>query len=297
MQTAKRSIFILFAILLLCAAGCAAPEQAPVDDAPQSAADPNGKTVGGPITAKELDALREANETFAVYFIGRKSSEMETQLQGNLSVLVTEYAPLLQCGFYTIPIDDYKGAKDILGGNLFGVALFRGQEATLLSGDSRNDVSVVFNRFFENGLVAPNDHGLTIVTYDKVEEMIENGETFLLLIGRDTCPQCKLFSPNLETVLGEDALQIPQYYFYTQDYETAINNREEGAQEKWDGVKASLGIRGTPSLLLFQDGKTSSFESFNTLFPDTAKSPEEFAASNQTCVEALRAWLVEHDVT
>ncbi len=294
MQTAKRSIFILLAILLLCAAGCAAP--APKNDAQQGVEDANGKTVGGSITAKELDALREANETFAVYFIGRKSSEMETKLQGNLSVLVTEYAPLLQCGFYTMPIDDYKDAKDILGGNLFGVALFRGQEATLLSGDSRNDVSVVFNRFFENGLVAPNDHGLTIVTYDKVEEMIENDETFLLYIGRDTCPQCKLFSPNLETALGEAALQIPQYYFYTQSYETAINNREEGAQETWDGVKAALGIRGTPSLLLFKDGKTSSFESFNTLFPDTAKSPEEFAASNQKCVEALRAWLADHDV-
>ncbi|MDD4075451.1 MAG: thioredoxin family protein [Eubacteriales bacterium] len=291
MQTAKRSIIILLSILTLLVSACAAPEQ--TNGVPQTEAVESGATVGGPITAKELDALREANETVAVYFIGKKSSEMESLLQANLSVLVTEYAPLLQCGFYTIPIDDYKGAKDILGGNLFGVALFRGQEAVLLSGDSRNDISVVFNRFFENGLVAPDDHGLPIVTYDKVKAMIDGGETFLLYIGRDTCPQCKLFSPNLETALEEAALQTPQYYFYTQDYETAINNRAEGAQEQWDGIKAELGIRGTPSLLFFKEGKQSSFESFNTLFPEFAKSPEEFAESNRKCVEALRAWLTE----
>ncbi len=293
MRLKKQAGCALLALLLLCAAGCAPKQQ---DVVPQAAVQTSGLTVGGPITQKELDALRDAGETFAVYFIGKKSSEMEAQLQSNLSMLVTEYAPLLQCGFYTIPIDDYKGAKDILGGNLFGVALFREGEATLLCGDSRNDVSVAFNRFFENGLVAPNDHGLTVVTYEQVRKKMESGEAFLLYIGRDTCPQCRLFTPNLTSVLAQAALQTPQCYFYTQAYETAINNRAEGAQETWDDVKAALGIRGTPSLLYFKDGKSTAFDAFNTLFPELAKSQEEYEASNRKCAEALKAWLIQHDI-
>ncbi|MDO5111172.1 MAG: hypothetical protein Q4E65_02590 [Clostridia bacterium] len=281
---------MILAMLLLCVAGCATPGAAP------QATGTGVPTVGGAITAKELDALRETNEPVAVYFIGKRNSEMETQLQAALSVLVTEYAELLQCGFYTMPIDDYKDAKEILGGNLFGVVLFRGQEATLLSGDSRNDISVVFNRFFENGLVSPHDHGMTIVTYEQVQQKIQSGEAFLLYIGRDTCPQCRLFTPNLTSVLASAALQAPAYYFYTQDYETAINNRVDGAQETWDGVKAALGIRGTPSLLYFKDGKSTAFDSFNTLFPELAESPEAFEESNRKCADALQAWLKQHAV-
>ena len=272
---------MLTALLLFTACACAPAEKTPPAQNPSQAQEQektqlsaSGFALLQPIGAAELDAMRAEKKRFVVYFQGKKASETEDILQGKLRTLTEEYGELLLCDCYAIPLADYEGAKDLLGGNLFGLVLFDGDESIVLSGDSRNDVGSAFNRFFEYELVKPDDHGLPIVGYEEVMQMKESGEAFILYIGRDTCPQCRLFSPNLEEGVIKRGLQTPVYYFYVQSYYTAQEKNEEGADAKWEGDAASIGFQGTPSLLYFKDGEGASFDFFNNLFPEDANSQE-----------------------
>ena len=256
----------------------------------------SGFSVAQPISAGKLDELRSGDKQFVVYFTGKKISETESELQDKLNDLTQNYADAFLCDYYTIPIDDYPAAKDILGGNLFGLVLFRPDGALVLSGDSLGDVGNSFNRFFEYELVAPNDYGVPMVDYQQVMDKIQSGETFLLYIGRDTCSYCRLFSPNLKQGLIEAGLNTPIFYFYVESYHRAQVLNEPDAQEKWDADTASIGFQGTPALLYFKDGMSTTFDFFNTLFPEDAKTQEEFDESNRLCLEAMKNWIAENNI-
>ncbi len=294
-------LILLMATSMLC--GCAAAPETPLPTAPEqtqaadtSAVSESGVAVGQAIDAQSLDELRAQNKQLVVYFQGKKISETEEILQKKLALVKDDYAELLRCDYYTIPLSDYKPAGDILGGNLFGLVLFQNGEAIVLSGDSRNNVDSAFNRFFEYDLIAPDDHGLTIVTYDEVMKKIQGGESFILYVGRDTCPQCRLFAPNLEEGIVNRGLSTPVYYFNVQSYNTAQQRGEANADEAWNDVTNSIGFMGTPSLLYFKDSVSTSFDLFNSLFPEDAKSQEEFDESNRLCLTALEGWLNENGI-
>ncbi len=296
----KQVLMFLVFILIFILSACASSEEAPAAETAESAAPQqtsvSGMVVGGPISAGELEATQAEGKQFVVYFQGKKLSETEQELQEKLELITGEYSELLLCDYYTMPISDYSGAKDILGGNLFGLVLFRPEGAIVLSGDSKNDVGSAFNRFFEYELVAPDDHGLPIISYEEVVEKINGGEEFILYIGRDTCPQCRLFAPNLERGIVEKNLQTPSYYFNVQSYATAIDRKEEGAEVEWLSAVAAIGFMGTPSLLYFNDGTGVTFDFFNNLFPEDAKSQEEFDESNRLCLTALENWISENGI-
>ncbi len=301
----NRFCALALAALSLCILCACAAENAPAQQAPAPASEPaapaaqdakSGFALAQPISAGELDARIAEGKECVVYFQGKKSSENEEILQKKLRTVTEEYASLLLCDYYTIPIADYKGAKDILGGNLFGLVLFKDGEANVLSGDSRSDAGSAFNRFFEYELLQPNDHGLPILSYDEVMKKIEGGEAFILYIGRDTCPQCRLFTPNLEKGLIDKGLKTPIYYFYVQSYYSAQERNEAGAEETWNNAVASIGFQGTPAMLYFKDGVGVTFDFFNNLFPEDAKSQEEFDESNRLCLTALDGWLKENNI-
>lgn len=306
MNGIKHSRFALLLSLLfilLFSAACtpapqAEPIQAPASDENAAAASVSalGFSVSQPISAEKLDELRVQNKSFVVYFQGKKSSENEDKLKSKLDDLTQNYSDSFLVDYYTIPIADYTGAKELLGGNLFGLVFFRPEGALVMSGDSLRDVGNIFNVFFAYDLIKPDDHGLQILDYAQVMEKIGSGESFILYVGRDTCPQCRLFSPNLEKGVIDAGLNTPVYYFYVESYHIAQENDESGAQEKWESDSASIGFQGTPALLYFDKGIGVTFDFFNNLFPEDAKSQEEFDESNRLCLEALKNWIAENNI-
>jgi predicted bacteriocin transport accessory protein len=128
--------------------------------------------------------------------------------------------------------------------------------------DEENSISIknrTINFIFENELFV-NNHGIELITYEEVQEKRQNGEEFVLYVGRDTCSYCNVFMPSLVAVneqLGQETTErtYKLYYLYTQSYKTAINNKVDGAQETWDALKEDLGIEGTPSVIYFKDGE------------------------------------------
>lgn len=83
------------------------------------------------------------------------------------------------------------------------------------------------------------------VTNDEFETMINEGETFFVYVGRDTCPYCAKFAPLLREVIQENNRLV--YYYDT----TAARS---ASRVKYDALWDRLGIDGVPGLLKFENG-------------------------------------------
>lgn len=120
----------------------------------------------------------------------------------------------------------------------------------------------LFQTWVYSTFVSVDNHGLETIAYETILGNIENKESFCIYIGRDSCKYCRVFTPTLEAVLEDNELNCDIYYFFTQDYKNAIENDEDGAQEKWDSVKENLGIKYTPSFIFYKDGEPIYYENF-----------------------------------
>lgn len=295
-----KRLFVFCLAALFCVTACAAPAApaAPAEAAEtaEAAVSAKGFALGKPIGAGEFEERLAQEGKFVVYFQGKKLSENEERLQRTLAPVTEEYADLLLCDYYTMPIDAYKEAQRLLGGNLFGVVLFEKGAGTVLAGDSLGDIDSAFNSFFVYELIAPDDHGLPMVDFAEVMERVESGEPFIVYIGRDTCPQCRLFAPNLEAALVERGLKTPIVYFNIEEYYRAQKLGLEGSEGRFLEVTSALNINSTPSLFYYEDGLCMSFDNFNNLFPELAKSQEEFDESNRLCQMALENWIRDYGI-
>lgn len=104
-----------------------------------------------------------------------------------------------------------------------------------------------------------DSHGLEmIMTYEAYQDKIQQGQTFIVYIGRYTCPYCKVISPVLEKEKERIDSQIPFYYFNVINYKQAILDKEEGAEARWDNIKEAIGFKYIPCVLYYKQGKLES---------------------------------------
>ena len=125
----------------------------------------------------------------------------------------------------------------------------------------------LFANWFYSTQVGIKDYGLEFISIEDVKLKIENKEKFALYIGRPSCKYCRIFTPQLEEIISDETnqLNIPIYYFYTQEYKNNINDEIEGSQETWDEVKDYLGIQYTPSFVVYnndENGEKLKYENF-----------------------------------
>ena len=144
--------------------------------------------------------------------------------------------------------------------------------------------------------IPPDDYGLEVVTYEQVMKKIDNEESFLLYVGRDTCYYCREFIPSIKKALEEYPVNVPVYYLYSQRYKTAIDNGEENAEDEWEEKKQSLGITGVPALILFQDGvnvdKISS--QLGEEYKDLPKEEQVLKQDENT--ERIKRWFIDNEI-
>ena len=85
---------------------------------------------------------------------------------------------------------------------------------------------------------------ITEIDYSKLEEMIDNKESFILEIIQTGCSHCEEFSPRFQAVLKTNDKEA---------YSLNLYNLNEEEAKKFSELTTS--VSGTPTVLYFKDGK------------------------------------------
>lgn len=88
---------------------------------------------------------------------------------------------------------------------------------------------------------------ITEIDYSKLEEMIDNKESFILEIVQTGCSHCEEFSPRFKAVLKTNDLTA---------YSLNLYNLTEEDAKKFS--KLTTSVSGTPTVLFFENGKETS---------------------------------------
>ena len=92
-----------------------------------------------------------------------------------------------------------------------------------------------------------NTSTITEIDYSKLEEMIDNKESFILEVIQTGCSHCEEFSPRFRAVLKTNDKEA---------YSLNLYNMTEDELEKFNDLTTS--VSGTPTVLYFEDGKETS---------------------------------------
>lgn len=91
-----------------------------------------------------------------------------------------------------------------------------------------------------------NSNVITDINYNKLEELIDKKETFILEIVQTGCSHCEEFSPRFKAVLKTNNLEA---------YSLNLYNLNEEEKKKFNELTT---VSGTPTVLFFKDGKETS---------------------------------------
>ena len=88
---------------------------------------------------------------------------------------------------------------------------------------------------------------ITDIDYSKLEEMINNKESFILEVVQTGCSHCEEFSPRFKAVLKTNDEEA---------YSLNLYNMTDDELKKFNELTTS--VSGTPTVLYFEDGKETS---------------------------------------
>lgn len=112
---------------------------------------------------------------------------------------------------------------------------------------------------------------LDVDQFIKISEEDNSDKTFLIYIGRKSCPVCVELLPKIKNVLNEneqvsEKQQRKIYYFDSEKYDS----------EKTSQIRESFGIKTVPSILVLNgssfsvyDAKSIGAEEFSVMFKDS----------------------------
>ena len=88
-----------------------------------------------------------------------------------------------------------------------------------------------------------NNNVITEINYDKLEELIETKETFILEITQTGCRHCEEFTPRFKAILKTNDLEA---------YSLNLYNLTSEEKDKFNDLTT---ITGTPTVLFYKEGK------------------------------------------
>lgn len=95
-----------------------------------------------------------------------------------------------------------------------------------------------------NENTAPKNYSNVVtITVDELNEKLENNESFFLLYGRNTCPNCVNLKPKINEVAVENDIEV--YYLDTDENDT----------EKTSEIAKEFGISSVPYFIIVIDGE------------------------------------------
>ena len=92
-----------------------------------------------------------------------------------------------------------------------------------------------------------NSKIITDIEYSKLEELIDNEDTFILEVVQTGCSHCEEFTPRFRAVLKEEGKEAYSINLYNMTKEDA---------KKFNELTTS--VTGTPTVLFFEKGKETS---------------------------------------
>ena len=92
-----------------------------------------------------------------------------------------------------------------------------------------------------------SNNTITEIDYSKLEDLIDNKESFILEVVQTGCSHCEEFSPRFKAVLKTNDLTA---------YSLNLYNLTEEDTKKFS--KLTTSVSGTPTVLYFKDGKETS---------------------------------------
>lgn len=88
-----------------------------------------------------------------------------------------------------------------------------------------------------------NNNVITEINYDKLEELIEAKETFILEITQTGCSHCEEFTPRFKAILKTNDLEA---------YSLNLYNLTSEEKDKFNDLTT---VTGTPTVLFYKEGK------------------------------------------
>lgn len=90
---------------------------------------------------------------------------------------------------------------------------------------------------------------LNSLNYETFKAKVDKKEEFFIYLGRPNCSDCTLFDPILEEITENHKLKNNLYYLNLKDiYEN---------ESEWENFKSRYGIKHTPTLAKFKNGKVN----------------------------------------
>lgn len=113
---------------------------------------------------------------------------------------------------------------------------------------------------------------LTALNYGEFQKKVADKEEFYVYVGRPNCGDCKDMEDYFIGFIDEYNLQDKIYYF---------NCKELRADEpEWEKFKTTYGIKYTPTLAKFKDGKIESISEWTPELGYSSKMVEEWLEEN-----------------
>lgn len=81
------------------------------------------------------------------------------------------------------------------------------------------------------------------ITYEKMKQMIDNKETFIVEIIQDDCSYCEKFTPIFEKFTKDNNITY---------YKINISNMDDN---NYNRLNSKYSIQGTPTVIFIRDGK------------------------------------------
>jgi len=92
-----------------------------------------------------------------------------------------------------------------------------------------------------------NANTITEIDYSKLENLINNKESFILEVVQTGCVHCEEFSPRFKAILKTNDLE---------SYSLNLYNLTNEEKEKFSNLTTN--VTGTPTVLFFENGKETS---------------------------------------
>ena len=91
-----------------------------------------------------------------------------------------------------------------------------------------------------------NKSPLNVINSKEYNEIVEDGESKLVYVGRPTCPECAEFEPILEEVV--EAEEVNVYYYNT-------DKAKKKSMDEFNEIKENLNIKYVPILIYYEGDK------------------------------------------
>ena len=248
----KKILFVIFAVMLVFITGC-------------------GKKGYTEISYNKLKEMMDNKETFTL-FIGRESCSSCSVFKGILNDAYTK-SYIKEATIYYIDTDKLNDAEDkefhtkfSYGGTPCITIIVDGKFTPLNSVEGSNSYNAMIDLMKSKGILKGGENteskeeekqdevkqGYEEISYNTLNQKTNNGETFALFIGRESCSACTIFKGILNNSYAKEYAKEATIYYIDTDKLT---------DNEYAEFNSKYSYTATPTITIIVNGKFSTLNS------------------------------------